>query len=746
MTVPDTRSAYREYAEAAVARECAAVANAPPHQANNCLHRAAVALGTLEGAGLLDRAEAEARLVDAAALRGKSRNEARATIKSGMDWGRSHPREPQPPTGQRQQAVPKSVQPSRPARLLWDRSAAISGTPAEAYLRSRGITGALPASLRFSSAVRMPCGAEVPAMVASVTVPSTGQPLAVQRTALKPDGSGKAEIEKKKAALGKTAGGAVVFGDLTHCGPILEGEGIETVLSACFATGLPGIATLGATTLGKPRLPDGSPVIILGDVGSEEAARKGAARRKDEGREVRIAYPPAGSGKDFNDVLCSGGAADVKAAIDAAQAYECGSDMPKYSARCLADVEARPVRWLWPKRIARGKLNLVAGHPGRGKSQLTLHLAALVSNGGTWPDGSSCPRGSVIIITCEDEAADTIVPRLKAAGADIGRCHQLDGDFDRDGKVRPFSVDAGLAGLSSLMADLGDVALIIIDPVSAYLGKVDSHNNAEVRGALAPLQAIAEESGAAVVFVSHFNKGTADSSAMSRVAGSGAFVAVCRSAWLVERDPEDSEERRRLLVPMKNNIGDDKTGFRFEIEHVELGKDITASRVKFLPGEVRLSADELVRGASQSELPKGQRDEAVEFLQDLLSAAPMPQSEVKASAGEAGIKWRTIERAKKQLGIRSRRVEKRWAWSLPDAARMTSDLFETTEQQAVQQRHVRQGRQAEGEPVSGGLVNGATFEHRQPECHAIAGGVGGLGVVDACGSGHEGGAVGEAQA
>jgi hypothetical protein len=133
-----------------------------------------------------------------------------------------------------------------------------------------------------------------PCLVARVIVPATGEFLGIQRIALRSDGQEKAEILVPKASIGPTKGGAVVFGKLEVGTEILEGEGVETVLSAVQATGLPGIATLSASTLGKPALPAGRPVVILGELGSEAAARAGAQRRYEQGRAVRILFPGKG--------------------------------------------------------------------------------------------------------------------------------------------------------------------------------------------------------------------------------------------------------------------------------------------------------------------------------------------------------------------------------------------------------------------------------------------------------------------
>jgi hypothetical protein len=137
-----------------------------------------------------------------------------------------------------------------------------------------------------------------------VTVPTTGEFRAVHRIYLKPDGSGKADLsrERQKMSLGPTKGAAVVLGDLSGQGPILEGEGVETVLSVVQALGLPGIATLSLSCLGLPPLPVGRPVIILADRGGELGAEKAAKLRAAEGREAHVMFPPDGF-KDFNDVI-----------------------------------------------------------------------------------------------------------------------------------------------------------------------------------------------------------------------------------------------------------------------------------------------------------------------------------------------------------------------------------------------------------------------------------------------------------
>ena len=155
---------------------------------------------------------------------------------------------------------------------------------------------------------------------------------------------------------------------------------------------------------------------------------------------------------------------------------------------------------------------------------------------------------------------------LEAAGADLDRVYILDAvrEPNRDGTstTRPFNLTADIERLGELAEKLGDVVLIVIDPITAYLGHVDSHRNAEVRAALAPLAAMAAESGAAVVCVSHMTK-AGGTEALLRVMGSLGFVAAARGAYLVAKDPED--ETRRLFLPMKNNLAEDRGGLAFRV-------------------------------------------------------------------------------------------------------------------------------------------------------------------------------------
>ena len=341
------------------------------------------------------------------------------------------------------------------------------------------------------------------------------------------------------------------------------------------------------------------------------------------------------------------------------------------------DIEPKPIEWLWPGRIARGKLSLLAGHPGVGKSQLALAMAATVSRGFDWPDGSACAPGSALILSAEDGAGDTIVPRLMANGAELSRVHVIDGV--REGVTgagrevrRELCLPDDIDRLGAALKGIPEAALVIVDPISAYLGSLDSHRNSEVRGLLSLLSTLAAEHNLAVVAISHLNKNTAGD-ALSRVTGSLAFVAAALSAWLVGKDSHGGA--RRLFVPLKNNLSRDQAGLAFEFSPTTIGTKsgarLPTTALLWLEGEVTTTADEILAGSGAGR-ESGNLAEAEEFLSDVLAEGRLPSSEVRREAAETRISWRTLTRAKDNLGVTASRDKfgsgGRWFWTLPKDA------------------------------------------------------------------------------
>ena len=337
----------------------------------------------------------------------------------------------------------------------------------------------------------------------------------------------------------------------------------------------------------------------------------------------------------------------------------------------LSDVEPESMQWLWPSRFALGKLTLIAGDPGLGKSFLTLDMAARVSSGKPWPDARDETQlsGGVVLLSAEDGVADTIRPRLDAAGADVSRISALDAIRVMVGhgqpSSRPFDLARDILALEQAIDLVEDCRLVVIDPVTAYLGGTDSHKNADIRALLTPLADLAARHRVAVVAVTHLNK-NAGVPVIYRAMGSLAFIAAARQVWVVSKDQNDPE--RRLLLPLKNNLAPDTGGLAYRIEDADSDDRPV---VVWDDDPVSVSADDVLvnpRGDGRSSAI----EEAKDWLREQLADGPVPAADVKAAADRDGIKSRTLDRAKSALGVMASRegfgTEGRWVWTLPHSA------------------------------------------------------------------------------
>lgn len=234
---------------------------------------------------------------------------------------------------------------------------------------------------------------------------------------------------------------------------------------------------------------------------------------------------------------------------------------------CAADIKPEPINWLWDGWLAQGKLHIFAGQAGTGKTTIAIALAATVSMGGRFPDGTRAPVGNVLIWSGEDNAKDTLIPRLLAAGADLSRVHFI-GDVHQGDEIRSFDPATDIRAMTHVAARIGDISLLIVDPiVNAVAG--DSHKNGEVRRALQPLVDFGEKLGCAVLGISHFSKGTNGKEALERVSGSLAFGALARIV-LATAKITDGATTKRIFCRAKSNIGLDHGGFEYDLNQKEI--------------------------------------------------------------------------------------------------------------------------------------------------------------------------------
>ena len=329
----------------------------------------------------------------------------------------------------------------------------------------------------------------------------------------------------------------------------------------------------------------------------------------------------------------------------------------------VGDVEPQPVHWLWRDKIALGKLTLLSGDPGLGKSLVTLAIAAAVSRGARWPvGGGNAPIGSVVILSAEDAVADTIRPRLDAAGADCYAIYVLQAvieiDETSEETERCLSLATDVDRIAVLVSKLGDCRLIVIDPISAYLGSADSHKNAEVRAVLSPLADMAENLNVAILAVTHLNK--SGGNAMYRNMGSIAFTAAARASWVVTKDRDDPD--RRLVLPVKNNLAQDRLGMAYCVQAAENGAPV----VMWESEPVDVDINDALSTASDEF--RSERDDAIDWLkEELKDGIEVSSKELQKRARDAGHSWATVRRAQSELGIKPKKkgIDSAWVWRLP---------------------------------------------------------------------------------
>lgn len=449
----------------------------------------------------------------------------------------------------------------------------------------------------------------------------------------------------------------------------------------------------------------GRRVVVLPD--NDEPGREHASRVAQSLRgvalDVRVlslpGLPPKG---DVSDWLDAGGVIDELLVLaEAAPACAGGEDVSRPAGESLqvvrlADVAPETVRWLWHPYIPFGKLTIIEGDPGLGKSWLTCALASAVSRGRGLPGCDPFDPGNVLMLSAEDGIADTLRPRLDAVGADVTKVYAL---------AEPLSFDTpGLLRLEAAVIEY-EPALIIIDPLFAFTGgKVDIHRANECRAISAPLAAIAERHSCAMLAVRHLGKSRGGGHALNAGIGSIDLTAAARSVLLVGQDPDDAT--RRALVQTKNNLAPHGGAIGYKLEGGEF----------FWTGESTLTAGRILSLPSDEE-ERGARVEAVEFLRAALSAGPRSSKEIKAEARQAGIPDITLRRAKDRLGVHVVKEggyfgggSQQWMWVLPEGAHPGAEGAQENRDEHLQANHTDKSS------YGNGLAEGAhlpLLEHLQ---------------------------------
>ncbi|HTX94343.1 MAG TPA: AAA family ATPase [Mycobacterium sp.] len=347
---------------------------------------------------------------------------------------------------------------------------------------------------------------------------------------------------------GNTQGRALFHADrIGSADTVYVPEGEKDVL---VAEALGAVAVCSAMGAGKAHLADWEPLrgkhaIVVAD--KDEPGRKHATEVAEllDGLAASVRIVEAAVGKDLADHIGACKTLDELVSVE--------WEVPPVVLTRLADVEPERVSWLWPGRIPLGKLVTLDGDPGLGKSTLALSIAAPVTTGGEWPDGALCEHpGGVLLLSAEDGLADTIRPRLDAAGADVSKVHAVQGvPIDDKGTLRSPTI-ADITALEAAIRNT-DARLLVIDVLMAYLPTgTDSHKDQDIRSTLSRLAAMADRTNCAVLMIRHLTKASGRDP-IYRGGGSIGIVGAARAGLLVASDPDDND--RRVLASVKSNLG-----------------------------------------------------------------------------------------------------------------------------------------------------------------------------------------------
>ncbi|HUT31989.1 MAG TPA: AAA family ATPase [Planctomycetota bacterium] len=310
----------------------------------------------------------------------------------------------------------------------------------------------------------------------------------------------------------------------------------------------------------------------------------------------------------------------------------------------VGNVPAGDVRWLWPGKFPIGKISLVVGDPGRGKSLLSLDLATRLSLAAPWPDGqpNTLRPSCTLLLSAEDDVGDTIRPRLEAMGADVRYIRSMRGLFGA-GFYKGFQLPRDLPTLEQAVTDTPDVRLVVIDPLMAFLATGTANSNSALRALLATLQEMAERLGFAVLALSHLTKATG-ASPIYRAMGSLALVAASRAVWTLW--PDQDEPERTFFVPLKCNLSAALHAHAYRIAPSPVNPKQPV--LLWEPEPIHMA---LLSTSTANPVPRLRDQQCVTWLRALLEKGPVPTRDVEKAADEEGFGYHILRRAKRMLGV-----------------------------------------------------------------------------------------------
>lgn len=332
-----------------------------------------------------------------------------------------------------------------------------------------------------------------------------------------------------------------------------------------------------------------------------------------------------------------------------------------------SEIQPEIIQWLWEGRIPFGKLTLFSGNPDLGKSLVTLDIAGRATTGRDWPDGrNSTSPCDVLILTAEDDPNDTIVPRLMACEADLKRVHFLASTVftgkHRQSCAREFALDSDVQLLNHYLREHPEVRLIIIDPISNYLGGASINKEQEVRRVLSPLAKVMAETGCAGITIGHFNK-SLGVSAIHKTGGAVGLVGIQRMAWGFLRSPDDAEVT--LMLRVKGNLSKSKGGMRYRIKTrpVPIKDQRVEQPVIAWDGVTDETADGTL--LVENDPGEGKIRSAMNWVKTILTEGRRRARDIYEEAETAGFMASTVKTASQRIGVSKVNELGDWYWELP---------------------------------------------------------------------------------